>query len=66
MSVLTFTDTRYLPSYMPYVGPLDPVTFKEAALFTECVGPIDPRWDFTIQKARVANKNSEKLNIFIS
>ena len=31
---LTFTATRYLPPYTPYVGPLDPVTFKEATLFT--------------------------------
>ena len=27
---LTFTATRYLPPCMPHVGPLDPVTFKEA------------------------------------
>ena len=31
---LTFTATRYLPPYTPHVGPLDPVTFKEATLFT--------------------------------
>ena len=31
---LTFTATRYLPPYTPHVGPFDPVTFKEAALFT--------------------------------
>ena len=30
----TFTATRYLPPYMPHVGPLDPVIFKEATLFT--------------------------------
>ena len=33
---LTFIVTRYLPPYTPHVGPLDPVTFKEAARFT-CV-----------------------------
>ena len=32
--ILTFTATRYLPPYTPHVGPLDPVTFKEATLFT--------------------------------
>ena len=31
---LTFTATHYLPSYTPHVGLLDPVTFKEAMLFT--------------------------------
>ena len=31
---LTFTATRYLSPYTPHVGPLDPVTFKEATLFT--------------------------------
>ena len=30
--ILTFT--RYLPPYTPHMGPLDPVTFKEATLFT--------------------------------
>ena len=30
----TFTATRYLPPFTPHVGPLDPVTFNEAALFT--------------------------------
>ena len=39
---LTFTATRYLPPYTPHVGPLDPVTFKEATLFT-CIRPLDPR-----------------------
>ena len=34
VSSLTFTATRYLPPYMPHVGPLDPVTFKEATLFS--------------------------------
>ena len=33
-SPLTFTATRYLPPYTPHVGPLDPVKFKEATLFT--------------------------------
>ena len=32
--MLTFTATQYLPPYTPHVGPLDPVTFKEAVLFT--------------------------------
>ena len=32
--LLTSTATRYLPPYTPHVGPLDPVTFKEATLFT--------------------------------
>ena len=31
---VTFTATRYLPPCRPHVGPLDPVTFKEAKLFT--------------------------------
>ena len=31
---LTFTAKRYLPPYTPHVGPLDPVTFKDATLFT--------------------------------
>ena len=32
--LLSVTATRYLPPYTPHVGPLDPVTFKEATLFT--------------------------------
>ena len=32
-TTVTFTATRYLPPYTPHVGPLDPVTFKEAPLF---------------------------------
>ena len=40
---LTFTATRYLPSYTPQVGPLDPVTFKEATLFHLYMGLSDPR-----------------------
>ena len=31
---LTFTATRYLPPHTPHVGPLDPVTIKEATLFS--------------------------------
>ena len=38
---LTFTATRCLPSYTPHVGTLDPVTFKEAMLFT-CIQSIRP------------------------
>ena len=36
MRTLPFNATHYLPPYMPHVGPLDPdpVTFKEATLFT--------------------------------
>ena len=67
---------------MPHVGPLDTVTFKEAALFTCNLDPVtckealplswvygyklDPRRDLTTQKVRVANKNHEKSNIIIS
>ena len=33
-AALAFTVTRYLPPYTPHVGPLEPVAFKEATLFT--------------------------------
>ena len=38
---LTFTAWFYLPPYMPHLGPLDPITCKEAALFTVYTGPLD-------------------------
>ena len=42
LPTLTFKATRYLPPNTPQVGPLDPVTFKEAALFTCMYGSIRP------------------------
>ena len=54
MQTLNFTATRYLPPYSPHVGPLDPVTCKEAALFTVYTGPLDPHEAHVVEMQRNA------------
>ena len=39
---------------------------KKPRLFIRYTVLLDPRWDFTTQKVRVANKNHEKSNFVIS
>ena len=48
---LTFTATRYLPPYTPHVGPLDPVTCKEAAPLYWVYGSIRPTTGFHYPKS---------------